>query len=298
MSRLLYRSEAAKMLGTTAQTVTNWIKKGVLRGHAVGRSTMVDGVTIGRYFDDLKDIAATGDRVRQLKKEVLFAETSLSSRLSDLRSALSADCDIPRNILQAAFFAVLSLTSADPRQQQVIHLLFSGYQVSSISAALGITRTDVITSLSGAIRQVRLMYDYQTLFEAYNKLRDECDEHKATIAVLRSVIEKHSFDKKASDRFLGPDGGELTSLLRTRLNEFVGSLSVRCLNCLKGDDIETVADVVSHDHDYFIKLRNFGRQCQRELDSFIRGLGLDYSLNVTDLLYADSVKINSNTKEL
>ena len=57
MARLISRQEAARLLDVSEQTVSNWIQKGVIKGHLIENRLYVDRETIEQYFDSLQDLA-------------------------------------------------------------------------------------------------------------------------------------------------------------------------------------------------------------------------------------------------
>ena len=68
-------------------------------------------------------------------------------------------------------------------------------------------------------------------------------------------------------------------LLLTKLSDM--ELSVRALNCLKAADIETFADLVSHQRAELMKFRNFGKKSLTEIDMLIDRLKLSFGMDVT-----------------
>ena len=68
-------------------------------------------------------------------------------------------------------------------------------------------------------------------------------------------------------------------LLLTKLSDM--ELSVRALNCLKAADIETFADLVSHQRADLMKFRNFGKKSLTEIDMLIDRLKLSFGMDVT-----------------
>ena len=68
-------------------------------------------------------------------------------------------------------------------------------------------------------------------------------------------------------------------LLLTKLSDM--ELSVRALNCLKAADIETFADLVSHQRSELMKFRNFGKKSLTEIDMLIDRLKLSFGMDVT-----------------
>lgn len=71
-------------------------------------------------------------------------------------------------------------------------------------------------------------------------------------------------------------------------------LSVRALNCLKAADIETFADLVSHQRSELMKFRNFGKKSLTEIDTLVERLKLNFGMDVSK--YNIEIKKNNNTK--
>lgn len=68
-------------------------------------------------------------------------------------------------------------------------------------------------------------------------------------------------------------------LLLTKLSDM--ELSVRALNCLKAADIETFADLVSHQRSELMKFRNFGKKSLNEIDTLVERLKLTFGMDIT-----------------
>jgi len=68
-------------------------------------------------------------------------------------------------------------------------------------------------------------------------------------------------------------------LLLTKLSDM--ELSVRALNCLKAAEIETFADLVSHQRAELMKFRNFGKKSLNEIDSIVERLKLSFGMDIT-----------------
>ncbi|MCI1779513.1 MAG: DNA-directed RNA polymerase subunit alpha [Bacteroidales bacterium] len=81
-------------------------------------------------------------------------------------------------------------------------------------------------------------------------------------------------------------------LLLTKLSDM--ELSVRALNCLKAADIETFADLVSHQRSELMKFRNFGKKSLTEIDMLVDKLHLSFGMDVSK--YNIEVKRKTETK--
>ena len=77
----------------------------------------------------------------------------------------------------------------------------------------------------------------------------------------------------------GPVGdGELESKLNMPLAEL--NLSVRAMNCLESEKINTVRDLVVHTEDQLLEVRNFGETTLTEVEATLTELGLRLGMRV------------------
>ena len=68
-------------------------------------------------------------------------------------------------------------------------------------------------------------------------------------------------------------------LLLSKLSDM--DLSVRALNCLKAANIDTFADLVSHQRGELMKFRNFGKKSMNEIEVLIDKVKLGFGMDVT-----------------
>jgi len=61
-------------------------------------------------------------------------------------------------------------------------------------------------------------------------------------------------------------------------------LSVRSYNCLKANNIRTIADLVSHEEADMLKFKNFGRKSLNELMTKLKSMGLEFGMDVDKYL--------------
>lgn len=93
---------------------------------------------------------------------------------------------------------------------------------------------------------------------------------------------------EVANKELDEESLRMRHLLLTRLSDM--ELSVRALNCLKAANIETFADLVSHQRSELIKFRNFGKKSLGEIDMLVERLKLSFGMDIT--------KYNIEKKEL
>lgn len=71
----------------------------------------------------------------------------------------------------------------------------------------------------------------------------------------------------------------MRQLLMKKLSDM--DLSVRALNCLKAADIDTFADLVSHQKNELMKFRNFGKKSLTEIESLIEKHKLSFGMDIS-----------------
>ena len=81
-----------------------------------------------------------------------------------------------------------------------------------------------------------------------------------------------------------PDIDDTTLRMRQLLNSKLtdqGNLSVRAINCLKAADIETFADLVSHQKSELMKFRNFGKKSMTEIEALVEQKNLHFGMDIS-----------------
>ena len=85
--------------------------------------------------------------------------------------------------------------------------------------------------------------------------------------------------KEVVSNELDEESLRMRHLLLTKLSDM--ELSVRALNCLKAAEIETFADLVSHQRPDLMKFRNFGKKSLTDIDMLMDRLKLSFGMDVT-----------------
>ena len=78
---------------------------------------------------------------------------------------------------------------------------------------------------------------------------------------------------------LNEDDMRMRQLLNNKLTD--QDLSVRAINCLKAADIETFADLVSHQKSELMKFRNFGKKSMTEIEELVNKHGLKFGMDIS-----------------
>ena len=83
------------------------------------------------------------------------------------------------------------------------------------------------------------------------------------------IAQKETYDEESLN---------MRQLLKTKLVDM--DLSVRALNCLKADEVDTLGDLVSYNKNDLMKFRNFGKKSLTELEELVVLKGLSFGMDL------------------
>ena len=308
-SRMISRQDAAEMLGTDPQTVTNWINKGALRGKMVGRIQMVDRDTITALFDSLSDLADSKKVIARLQQENYEKVRELTAKRDDYLSdiALVKGLERPsrmRRMIETMIDSVSDEIMSE-RERSVLKYYLDGSEFEAIGDEFGITRERTRQIIEKAIRKLGslapygdVLADRDRLAAELNVLKESCKRQDAEIADLRkklNIEEARQAQAAAEGKAyngLTESERQIIDLLNTNIIDL--DVSVRAMNCLRAyggrwehgrfitdDEINTVADLVTKNKTDLLKMRNFGKKTLIELDDLLESLSQKYGVKLT-----------------
>jgi hypothetical protein len=300
MARLVSRDEAALLLDVTPQTISNWVEKGILKGHLVDRQLRIDKATIEKYFDTLSDLAFIEKRVFAARRDLQLAEKELEKNLDDTCSAIHLlGKGVPAYLLNEIFSAVIEASGNDvlkERERTILTMLLEGKDVVDVAEDYGLTRSRIMQIASHAVRKLATV-------KTFSELRKECKqlvfENKNFPIVVQSFQNRikelerlndiEAVPVSEYDYLLGDKGGTFTALINTKIIDF--DITVRSLNCLKAADIETLGDLIRYNKTDLLKFRNFGKKSMTELDDLLDSMNLHFGMDVDAIIAADTEKM-------
>lgn len=300
MARLLSRDEAALLLDVTPQTISNWVEKGVLKGHFVDRLLKIDKATIEKYFDTLSDLAFIEKRIFAAKRDLQLAEKELEKNLDDTRSAIHLlGKGVPAHLLNEIFSAIIEASGDDvlkDREKTILMMLLEGKDVEFVAEEYGLTRSRIMQIVSHAVRKLATVKTFSELRREYKQLVFDNTNFQNVIEALQNRVKKleriNNIDTapvSEYDYLLGDKGGTFTAMMNTPVYDL--DISVRSLNCLKGADVDTLYDLVKCNKTDLMKFRNFGKKSLTELEDLLESLHLHFGMDVDAIIAADSEKM-------
>lgn len=296
MSRMISRQEAALMLDMTPQSVSNWIDKGLLKGHYVeGKQVMVDRHSIEVYFDKLSDLAFMEKRIDAMKAELTQLEASLQVKIKDMRKsdALFDEGNSPR-VITATLQALYNVAGEELlswREREVLKDLFEGKSLYDVSREHYMSYSGMANLCVRSIAKIRELKKYPSLYKEYKELKAENQTLRLYVETLDRILA--TFQNKVDSEIPvtepnDEDAEELShlkELLSTRIRDL--DINMRTFNCLRAADAETLADVVRMSKNDLLRHRNFGKKCLTQLEDYIESLGLTFGMDVDSIIAGD-----------
>ena len=278
------RRKAAEILGLSRQTISNYIKEGILGSYVDEHGiTYVNSEDIEKYAQKYKMIAANEKMIDDKLKEVEAHKRAINVELTELRNRATANGKLAANAVCMLFSVInaMSHLGITPklgyRQYQILKDIINGMTYDELSIKYGLSAT--------RIRQIVVMI--------CNSLTDNEDTAIAEIDTnqyLRNVIDglkkklkavQTSYDEyrrakgevPISDAILPP------LILGKDVNDC--GFPVRILNMFKWCDIYTVGDLLRkfHGKSDLDKIRNIGTKSVCIILDFIEENNLSFKKN-------------------
>lgn len=133
----------------------------------------------------------------------------------------------------------------------------------------------------------RTLFEVEKLCEGVNRfneyLKDNIEQSRNNKRpLIRSIDLPHPHLFQNNGDRIGPSvlllkavNAERSPSYSTEIRECKDcGLSERTINCLRGNDITTIGDLVSYKQSDLLKLRNFGRMALEEVRQLVRSKGL------------------------
>ena len=296
MARMITRQEAATLLNVSAQTISNWVERGVLNGHfsCDGRKTMfIDRKSIEQYFDSFEELSSMEKRIA-LQKKTLEEETAeLEGKLkemSDVKYLFGKG--IPELFFLDIFNCILSVAGDDilsKREKDILQMFLSGKTASKIGELYTLTSSRIMQIARKSVSRIATMKSWPKIHEEYKRLCREkenlsvlLESQQNRIKDLESQLGWHRNTESGDSVVPGYTKMELAQVLSRNLCD--ENISRRCLNCLRKAGIHTVRDLIMQEKEFLLRLRCFGRKCLVELDDYLESLNLSFGMDVKSII--------------
>lgn len=290
---MISRQEAAELLDCNPQTVTNWVERGIIKGHIVGKFLMIDRDSIEQLFDTVKDVADTEQKLVDRKRELQDELRKVDELVEDIRGAAT---ESKKTYWDKSFRSIIS--SAIELNQHILHdrerKVLMGFvlnqNANELAEDMGLTRERVrqiackaMYNLVNGFNLIKIL-DKQKLLEQqvveYNMHLEKLGEIASSYEVRQDIMQSYMLINHY-ERECSP----MVTLLKNRVEDL--PLSTRTKNVLIASDFITLGDIVKKDKASFEKARGFSKKCIEELDSYITKVGLSFAMDVDSIVVDD-----------
>ena len=278
------RRKAAEILGFSRQTISNYIKQGLI-GSCVGEHGIlyVNSEDVEKYAKKYKMLAANEKMIDDKLKEVEAHKRAINVELTELRNRATANGKLAANAVCMLFSVInaMSHLGITPklgyRQYQILKDIINGMTYDELSIKYGLSAT--------RIRQIVVMI--------CNSLTDNEDTAIAEIDTnqyLRNVIDglkkklkavQTSYDEYRRAKGDTPIGETILQPLILGKDVSDCGFPVRILNMFRWCDVYTVGDLLRkfHGKSDLDKIRNLGKKSVCIILEFIEENHLSFKQN-------------------
>ena len=291
----MQRKEAARWFGVEEQTISNWIKSGILTGRKIGSLVFVDKETVTCHHDTLQELKQTEERLQRKLQEAKEREESLDKRIEDIAKAeTSVPTAMPQWMVKELFRAIINTAGYDvltSPEWQVLSDINDGLSISQTCDKNWISREVAMKRIRSAFRKIQTM-------KSFSEVRKECKELQESNQILENMVDFLNKELKVAREtieakreaielsyqnlppiYQGEDGIARLSKVLTQ-NILDCSLSTRIVNALRCMDIITIGDIVIHEKRSFEGYRNLGKKSINDLEEFLELQDLSFGMDI------------------
>lgn len=260
--------KAAEALGVSAQTVRNYVTRGVLSHTVISGHSYVNADEVEALRVPIGDVEEAKARLEAMRQEHEALTGEWREKIRILRHELRL-LGTQRLARETFYLSLVDMLGEDEevthRMKTILQSLLMGDTFEEIGEYLGLTRERVRQLAEKAIRKAAHLIDLRTLKEENARLKQENETIRTQIRPLLSLVD----DGKTDDVY---------ALLVTPVNDL--ELSVRTLNCLKNFNLKTVGDIARMNKSTFMRIRNMGRKTITEVEDYLASVGLCFGYDV------------------
>ena len=268
--RTMTRNKAAEALGVTPQTISNYVKEGILGGFIGIKNTLyVNADDVDKYLKKYRFIAVKEEMIDRKLRELKARENEIHNRLADTRKELlGVRYETPSAIILAkALFRAAMIPRLSTREMDIIDMYIEGDSLQEIADVFSLTSTRINQILAKALRKFTEQTGKITANLRENSdLEDEIRSLRLSMAALKKDYNDYRLshgDTEDESLFAPPE------ILFKPIEEC--GFSRRVISVLNWDKVYDVNGLVTKFFclDDILKLRNIGRGSLYEIKFFI-----------------------------
>ena len=278
------RNKAAEILGVSRQTISNYIKEGILGSYVGEHGIMyVNSEDIEKYAQKYKMIAANEKMIDEKLKEVEARKRAINVELTELRNRATANGKLAANAVGMLFGVInaMSYLNITPklsyRESKMLKDIINGMTYDELSLKYDLTTTRIRQIVEKTCNKLTYNEDAAIADIATNQyLRNVIDGLKKNLKAVQTSYDEYrraKGDVPISAAVLPP------LILGKDVNDF--NFPVRILNMFKRCDVYTVGDLLRkfHGKSDLDKIRNLGKKSVCIILDFIEENNLSFKKN-------------------
>ena len=207
--RLISRNEAAAILGCSTQTISNWVERGIIKGHKIDNMLFVDKESIEKLFDTASDVAEMEKKLKELRKK-------LADEIQQEEQKVKRLYEDGQRTIQDKFFKELSdsiLDSVKDRLSErdfiIVSGVLKGKPTLEIAREVGCTMETVRHNWHRITPKLFEFLNYPTVCKEKGDLEEENQKLKNEISRLKDDIRRLQIDHREQDMLVAPFNRDL-----------------------------------------------------------------------------------------
>ena len=288
MRKLITRSEAAKDLGVSSQTISNWIRRGLIQGQMIGGFQYVEIDTLKTQQSKLKELVLIQTELDSMIERNKQDLNALKDRQEELRKYLRIDrLTHGRNINQELILMVLWLSKdyLNAREYDIMTDFVKGENIEEQSRKYNLSIPRIYHIARHGCRRMSNLTSLLKTVQRHEEMKKEITSLKRLCVLqkrkIRDLDESLTAKKAQENSLMTIEELHICKLLETPIADT--ELPYRCIYALRCLDVETVEDILKYKICDFMKFRNFGKKSLADLQSYLMMNGLSFGMDVTTL---------------
>ena len=280
MKLYLNRNEAAEILGVTPQTVSNYVKRGLLvesESKDPGLKSMcILGSSVEKLLNEEYDVLKQSNAIEAMREELDEMWESYRKerdKLEKLHKLLRISYGFHDNIkiiseILAAYLVEMNVLTQ--KETWLVTEILSERSLIYIVESSDLTRSDISTLYFRALRKLSA-----GRHPKYNELLDENIGLRELLEIEREKSTALEKQLKALEERRGLSD-DVISIPKELMGINYRQIGVRAYNALKVHGVEHLYELALIDKESLFKTRNFGRKCMLDVMTFMDAYGLEF----------------------
>ena len=275
------RNKAAEILGVSRQTISNYIKEGILGSYVDEHGfTYVNSEDIEKYAKKYKMIAVNEKMIDEKLREVEARKRAINVELTELRNRATANGKLAENAVGMLFGVINAMShlgilpNLTYRESNLLKDIINGMTYYELSIKYGVSATRIRQLAEKTCNKLTYNEDIVIAELSTNRaLLSEVDHLNKVVKSLQIRYDEYrraKGDKPVSGVVLPP------LILSRDINDC--GFSVRIMNSLRWIEVYTVGDLLRkfHGKSDLYKIRNLGKKTISIILDFIEENNLSF----------------------